>query len=96
MMVLVIISYLIAGAINLFYGSYRDLFNLFFRTLSYPILEIIIELPNMMVIYYIHWQTYKPSTTPEVILVQDEDPTSSNGDGTSHFHESFTSANSGI
>jgi hypothetical protein len=55
MMVLVIISYLIAGAINLFYGSYRDLFNLFFRTLSYPILEIIIELPNMMVIYYIHW-----------------------------------------
>lgn len=55
MMGLVIFSYFFAGIINLFYGRYRKVFPIFIRTLSYPILAIIVELPNMLVIYIIHW-----------------------------------------
>lgn len=56
MMLLVLISYLLASLINFFYGEYRDFgMNWFARWLCYPIVAIIIELPNMLVIYVIHW-----------------------------------------
>lgn len=62
MMWLVAYSYFLSAMIFYFYGNYHYVpaFDWFFRWLTYPILAIIIELPNMMVIYYIHWQTYKP------------------------------------
>lgn len=34
--------------------------DLFWRWLMYPLTAIFIELPNMLVIYIIHWQTYRP------------------------------------
>jgi hypothetical protein len=36
---------------------------LFARWLLYPLTAIVCELPNMAVIYYIHWQQYK--TVPQ-------------------------------
>jgi hypothetical protein len=55
MMALVFISYLIASFVFFFYGSYRKKFKLFTRWFVYPILAMVIELPNMLVIYIIHW-----------------------------------------
>jgi uncharacterized membrane protein len=60
MIVLVIISYLLSAFIFVFYGHYYKFVNLFERWLIYPILAILIEMPNMLVIYIIHWQSYKP------------------------------------
>jgi hypothetical protein len=57
MLWLVSVSYFLSSLIFYFYGNYRkvDIFTWFVRWLAYPIMAIIIELPNMMVIYYIHW-----------------------------------------
>ena len=60
MVALVIISYLISALVIYPYGRYRNFVNIFIRWLVYPILAILIELPNMLAIYIIHWQTYKP------------------------------------
>lgn len=62
MMILVGVSYFISAMIFFFYGRYRLLpyLTLFRRWMIYPTLAIVIELPNMLVIYIIHWQTYKP------------------------------------
>jgi len=62
MMCIVILSYVIAGIIYLFYGQYYKLEGVttFVRAIIYPITVIIIELPNIMVMYIIHWQSYKP------------------------------------
>ena len=62
MMWLVLVSYFLSAVIFYFYGSYHDLEFLtwFKRWMAYPLLAIVIELPNMLVIYIIHWQTYKP------------------------------------
>jgi hypothetical protein len=62
MMGLIMLSYFIGAIINFFYGRYYSLFNmgLFSRAFIYPILAIIVELPNMLLIYIIHWDTYKP------------------------------------
>lgn len=65
MIVLVIISYLLSAFIFVFYGHYYIVVNLFERWLIYPILAILIEMPNMLVIYIIHWQTYKPPKQPD-------------------------------
>lgn len=55
MMVLVVISYMLASLINFLYGHYSGIMDLFQRWLCYPILAIIVELPNILVIYVIHW-----------------------------------------
>lgn len=60
MMILVGVSYFVSAMIFYFYGMYRGAFTLFQRWMIYPTLAIVIELPNMLVIYVIHWQTYKP------------------------------------
>lgn len=62
MMVIVIVSYMLAGIINLFYGHYYNVNDLrwFTRAIIYPITAIILELPNILVMYLIHWDTYKP------------------------------------
>ena len=59
---MVIISYMLAGIINLFYGRYYEISDIkfFVRAMVYPITAIIIELPNILVMYLIHWYTYKP------------------------------------
>lgn len=56
---LVIVSYVLSALVFFLYGHFRLWIALFDRWLIYPILAIIIELPNMLVIYIIHWQTYK-------------------------------------
>lgn len=55
MVMLVIVSYLVSAVVFYPYGYYRNKFGTFTRWLIYPILVIIIELPNMLVIYIIHW-----------------------------------------
>ena len=55
MVILVIVSYLVSAIVFYPYGYYRNYFHTFWRWLIYPILAIIIELPNMLVIYVIHW-----------------------------------------
>lgn len=56
MMYLVGVSYFISALIFYFYGNYRYLgINWFARWIIYPLLAIVIELPNMLVIYIIHW-----------------------------------------
>ena len=52
---LVIVSYVLSALVFFLYGHYRIWIGLFNRWLIYPILAIIIELPNMLVIYVIHW-----------------------------------------
>lgn len=59
MSLLVFVSYLIGSLIFFFYGRYRSVFGLETRWLVYPILAIVVELPNMLVIYIIHYCTYK-------------------------------------
>lgn len=67
MMGIVILSYVLAGLINLFYGQYYKFgFSMFFKGVVYPITAIIVELPNIMVMYAIHWQTYKPITVADI------------------------------
>ena len=62
MMALVCISYLLSAIIFAFYGTYRQAswLSWYKRWLIYPCLVIVIELPNMLVIYIIHWQSYRP------------------------------------
>ncbi len=60
MIVLVIISYVVSAIVFFMYGHYYTWINLFERWLIYPVLAIFIEMPNMLVIYLIHYQTYKP------------------------------------
>ena len=55
MLLLVIVSYVVSALIFFPYGYYRNKIDLFWRWLIYPILAIIIELLNMLVIYIIHW-----------------------------------------
>ena len=59
---IVIVSYAVAGLINLFYGRYHDLNHMqwFTRAMVYPVTAIILELPNILVMYWIHYDTYKP------------------------------------
>jgi ABC-type arginine transport system permease subunit len=67
MLVICIISYMLAGIINLFYGHYRDYgFNWFLRASLYFVTAIIFEVPNILCMYIIHWKTYKPVTITEV------------------------------
>jgi len=55
MICLVIVSYVISALVFFLYGRWRNWISLFDRWLIYPVLAIIIELPNMLVIYIIHW-----------------------------------------
>lgn len=58
MSLLVFVSYLVGALIFFFYGRYRNVFSLNFRWLFYPLLAIVVELPNMLVVYVIHYRTY--------------------------------------
>jgi len=58
MMALVVISYILAALLFFFYGSYHKKFGLFIRWLIYPITILLLELPNMLIVYVIHWKTY--------------------------------------
>jgi hypothetical protein len=58
MSLLVFISYFLCSIMFFFYGDYRRFMSLYARWLIYPILAILIELPNMLIIYVIHWRTY--------------------------------------
>jgi hypothetical protein len=62
MMLVVIVSYALAGIFNLFYGQYYKIntISTFVRAILYPITAIILELPNILVMYLIHWKSYKP------------------------------------
>lgn len=60
MIVIVIISYLIAGAFNLGYGYYHIKLNLVVRAFVYPFMQLLTELPNILTMYCLHWQSYKP------------------------------------
>jgi hypothetical protein len=62
MMLVVIVSYVLAGIFNLLYGHYDKLISTFGRAIVYPITAIILELPNILVMYLIHWKSYKPQT----------------------------------
>lgn len=61
MMLIVMLSYALAGLINLFYGHWYEVISAFSRFIVYPITAIIIEVPNIMVMYIIHWQSFKPN-----------------------------------
>lgn len=79
MIFIVVISYLLAGAINLGYGHYYKVgVNLVVRAYVYPFLQLLTELPNILTMYAIHWDSYKPSSLLER---SDSDP-----------HESQTAA----
>lgn len=62
MIVIVIISYLFAGALNFGYGYYYKIeaFNLVVRAFVYPFMQLLTELPNILTMYLIHWWSYKP------------------------------------
>lgn len=60
MMGLVMISYILAGLVFYFYGLYYHILNLFERWFIYPITILVLELPNMLIVYVIHWRTYRP------------------------------------
>lgn len=60
MMALVVISYILAGFVFYFYGSYYLVLSLFARWFIYPITALVLELPNMLIVYVIHWKTYRP------------------------------------
>jgi len=72
MMLVVIVSYALAGIFNLFYGRYYSIFKIktFARAILYPITAIILELPNILVMYLIHWKSYK---TQAVVVHDDKD-----------------------
>ena len=65
MMGIVILSYVLAGLINLFYGEYYKIISVFGRAIVYPITALLVELPNIMVMYIIHWRSYKPQPKKE-------------------------------
>ena len=54
---LVVISYFFAAIIQFFYGNLNWI-PIFYKWLLYPLLSIIIELPNILVLYIIHWRSY--------------------------------------
>jgi hypothetical protein len=71
MMLVVIVSYVLAGIFNLLYGHYDKLnISTFRKAIAYPITAIILELPNILVMYLIHWKSYKPQTAA---VLDDED-----------------------
>lgn len=62
MMVLVVVSYIVVALVFFFYGRYGKIFglSLFARWIIYPITILVLELPNMLIVYVIHWRTYRP------------------------------------
>lgn len=68
MMIFVFLSYFCASLVNFGYGNYRQFMSLYTRWLLYPFAAILLEIPNMMVVYVIHWRSYQ---TPLVSLPQD-------------------------
>ena len=70
MMALVCVSYFISAMVFYFYGNYRNakIFDWYTRWLMYPFLALVIELPNMLVIYVIHWQTYSHEDNKQVMV----------------------------
>ncbi len=48
--------------------------SLFKKWLIYPILALLVELPNMLVIYMIHWWTYKPIIPPNESQLVNKEP----------------------
>lgn len=61
MMVFVFLSYFCCSAVNFGYGYYRnsDFFDLFTRWLLYPFTSILLEVPNVLAVYVIHWRAYQ-------------------------------------
>lgn len=64
MVTLVFISYFLGAGILYCYGQMQESMSLFQKWLIYPILALLVELPNMLVIYMIHWWTYRPILPP--------------------------------
>jgi len=58
MMALVVVSYILAALVFFYYGHYSDLMTLFAKYFLYPITILLLELPNMLIVYVIHWKTY--------------------------------------
>ena len=72
LVVVIIISYFFGSVFNFIYGEYHIMFGLVFRWILYPVAAILIEIPNMLLIYIIHWRTYKDRPMIEEVFEQDE------------------------
>jgi ABC-type arginine transport system permease subunit len=60
MMITVILSYLLAGVIDLFYGHYNADSTWFMRSEAYAVVTLIFEVPDILFMYIIHYRTYRP------------------------------------
>lgn len=58
MMALVVISYILAALVFFYYGHYSNFLSLFAKYILFPITILLLELPNMLIVYVIHWKTY--------------------------------------
>ena len=55
MMALVVVSYILAALVFFYYGHYSNFLSLFAKYILYPITILLLELPNMLIVYVIHW-----------------------------------------
>ena len=64
MLIVCIVSYFVAGCINLFYGRYGSFgLNWFQRAMIYPVTAIFFELPNILLMYVVHLNAFRGTSS---------------------------------
>ena len=65
MLIFVVISYMGNGLVNLGMGHYELVLNTYWRWICYPLLTILLNMPNVLLIYIVHRSTYSnPESAP--------------------------------